>query len=1161
MRRIGLSFARFSHSAFATAVVVFSLAISVGCSDDAGPAATVDASAVDALDGSLFGDGAGGGDGIAVDAAGKCTDDNACDDGNTCTDDFCKLGACTHPANKANCNDGDACTGGDRCNGGSCEPGSTKLCADATGDSKDTDAGDTSDSSDNIDSVAGPTIGAGDLVITEILYNPHGLDGALSDGDGEWFEIYNSTAAPIDLTGVTIRDDNKDVYNVLGGKTIIEAGAYFVFGRSLDTAVNGGVAIDHAYGNAITLVNGSDVIVLEVAGKEIDRVAWNTKQGWPNLVGKAMQLSSEVTNAVGNDKASAWCPATEKMTSGDLGTPGKANSACPKNDADKDGVPDFDDNCPDVPNPEQEDADNDGQGDACEDGIKVNCGDGILDPDEGCDDSNNTSGDGCSKFCQIEAPIAAGALVISEVLPNPATVTDANGEWFEIHNPTNNPIVLNGLKISVGSTSTFTVVVESPTVLTVATKGYFVVANNANSKTNGGVKADYAYAKLAISNSGTNLALTSGETLVDAVQYGTGWPLAAGKSLNLDPGALDATANDDPKNWCFGQAVFGAGDLGSPGKPNPGCAGSTDDADKDGIPDAKDNCKAKKNPFQADSDNDGVGDLCDNCPANANADQKDGNSNSVGDACEPPYCGNGVLDPGEGCDDANALPADGCSPKCKLEKPIKPGDLVIVELMIDASATSDDKGEWVELYNASTQTVDINGLEFGNKSQVHVVAGVGDLPLAPGAVMVLAISADPLVNGGVTAAYGYSSVQLTNGSNEVRITWAGKVVDSVTYSTGANGWPSFESGRALQLSADKHDAQSNDSGSAWCLASKTYGAGDKGTPGSKNAVCILDADSDEVADALDNCKGKANADQADSDNDGVGDVCDNCPLLANADQADANKDGKGDICEVGGNPKCNDGKTEGDEQCDDGNNTSGDGCSDKCMVESAQQSGELVITEIHMDPDAVSDAAGEWIELQNTTTVTVNIAGWKLQDIDADGGAALPSDAPLLVPAGARVLLGANADAKLNGGVNLIAVYGSKISLANGATGGRIAIERANGSLVDEVKWQNTAGKHGWPGKIAGFAYQLSPSHIHAMQNDIGGNWCLASKTFGLGDKGSPGAANDGNCGAVATPPKLPAGFKVESWFSWPVDAWQHSFQPDLPDAQPSQPWYAPTPF
>ena len=54
---------------------------------------------------------------------------------------------------------------------------------------------------------------------------------------------------------------------------------------------------------------------------------------------------------------------------------------------------------------------------------------------------------------------------------------------------------------------------ESPTVLTVATKGYFVVANNANSKTNGGVKADYAYAKLAISNSGTNLALTSGETL------------------------------------------------------------------------------------------------------------------------------------------------------------------------------------------------------------------------------------------------------------------------------------------------------------------------------------------------------------------------------------------------------------------------------------------------------------------------------------------------------------------------------------------------------------------------------------------------------------------------------------------------------------------------
>lgn len=58
-----------------------------------------------------------------------------------------------------------------------------------------------------------------------------------------------------------------------------------------------------------------------------------------------------------------------------------------------------------------------------------------------------------------------------------------------------------------------------------------------------------------------------------------------------------------------------------------------------------------------------------------------------------------------------------------------------------------------------------------------------------------------------------------------------------------------------------------------------------------------DADGDGIANAIDNCRAVANADQSDGDLDGAGDACDVCAGIHDPGQADADADGIGDRCD------------------------------------------------------------------------------------------------------------------------------------------------------------------------------------------------------------------------------------------------------------------------
>lgn len=88
--------------------------------------------------------------------------------------------------------------------------------------------------------------------------------------------------------------------------------------------------------------------------------------------------------------------------------------------------------------------------------------------------------------------------------------------------------------------------------------------------------------------------------------------------------------------------------------PNP----DQDDGDNDGRGDACDNCVDVSNnaepDVQMDTDQDGVGDACDNCPNFPNAGQEDNDGDSFGDACD--LC--------EGSDDAFDADGDGIPDGC-----------------------------------------------------------------------------------------------------------------------------------------------------------------------------------------------------------------------------------------------------------------------------------------------------------------------------------------------------------------------------------------------------------------------------------------------------------------------------------------------------------------
>lgn len=392
-----------------------------------------------------------------------------------------------------------------------------------------------------------------------------------------------------------------------------------------------------------------------------------------------------------------------------------------------------------------------------------------------------------------------------------------------------------------------------------------------------------------------------------------------------------------------------------------------------------------------------------------------------------------------------------------------PGDVVITEIQKEPTAIADGgpgaNGEWFEVLNTSGNRIDLRNVDFTMASSYTFTLDQF-LVLDPGEYALFARNSDPLVNGGIpTADIDYDTPAgwgMDNDTDTLTLSFGATTIDAVTYDTSA--FPDIR-GAALSLEPSLTNSVDNDAGSSWCDAYTAYGTiPDQGTPGTANPICI------------------------DRDVDGDGSL----------DAAWSSMPSAADDCEDR-NPAVNPGVTEID---DDGIDQDCDGFDSQVVLDDLVP-GDLVITEIMIDPDPLANSNGEWFEIYNDSPDGVDLKGLVIVNDRGESDTIVDF---AYVPAGGRALV-VQWDVQADNG-ELPYSYPSSAPtryhhellsfvLYNGDL--RLSIESPDGTELDAVAWD---GGPGFPDP-QGSAIQLEPIARDAVLNDDGANWCISRDTYG----------------------------------------------------------------
>jgi hypothetical protein len=166
----------------------------------------------------------------------------------------------------------------------------------------------------------------------------------------------------------------------------------------------------------------------------------------------------------------------------------------------------------------------------------------------------------------ISDHLLPGDVIVNEVMVDPDTVNDVDGEYIELYNRTSGNIDLNGWVLRDCGVDYH--IIDNGGPLVIGPDELIVLARNAVIEENGGVEAQYEYTGFVLSNSLDEVILVDVDGVtIDSLIYSSdlGFPSEAGSALELRNPYWD---NAMGPTWANADEPFGMGDHGTPGWEN-----------------------------------------------------------------------------------------------------------------------------------------------------------------------------------------------------------------------------------------------------------------------------------------------------------------------------------------------------------------------------------------------------------------------------------------------------------------------------------------------------------------------------------------------------------------------------------------------------------------